>query len=134
MKKHLMFVGFVSVVLLVSGLVLADQSLSMRIGDNIFRIQAGAQPSQTASNRELEQRIWMLERAVNQLQNQVFRLSDQGPREAPKTSSCYLKTSLKGTFTGSGASKTEAKGKALKACTDAGGGIFCDETELRCDD
>lgn len=152
--------------LIVSGIVAAD-SLSVQIGENIFRINAGAQHSPKADVRELEKRVWMLERAVHQLQNQVFRLTEQpvvaqpvvmqpvqvaqpvvvqpvqvaqpvvlqpAPiKETEKSFSCYIKTTFRGTFTGTGKTLNAAKGKAMKACTDSGE-PFCDDKNLKCDE
>ena len=120
-------------VLVVSGFLFAD-SLSFKIGENIFRISEGSEFSDKTTIRELQKRVWMLERAVVQLQNQAFPVPVGIAQPTPvKTFSCYLQTPFKGTFTGTGRSIIEAKGKALKACTDGGGSIHCDDDKVKCD-
>lgn len=112
--------------------VAAAESFSIKINsDDVLKIQTGPQHSASATVRDLEERIYRLERAVSQLQNEVFRLSET-PRKAEKEVSCYIKTTFKGTFTGNGKTQNEAKGKALKACGD-GGSMFCDENDVKCD-
>jgi hypothetical protein len=95
---------------------------SALIAEQMFRVHVGPEYSGHTSISELQHRIWVLEKAVSQLQS-------------AKQYSCYLKSDIKGTYFGTGESLIAAKGKALKACSDATkNSIFCDESNLRCDE
>lgn len=130
MKKVVCVLALLSV----SSVAFAD-SLNVKIGGgDVLRISAGPQYSDKATIRDLEERIYRLERAVAQMQNEVFRLSDMPRAQASKVS-CYLETTFDGTITGSGSTKTEAKGKILKECHDKGtNSIFCKDRDIKCDD
>jgi hypothetical protein len=123
----------VLIVSLVSGSALAD-SLNIKIGsDDVLRIQAGSQHSSNATIRELEERVYRLERAVAQLQNEVFRLSEQPRKVAEKKVSCYLNTTFDGTITAKGDSKNECAGKVLHECNEKGV-AFCKEKDIKYND
>ncbi len=132
-----------TVLLIAAAAVYSEDSLTAKIQDNIFRISVGPRETSSTSMRDLQERVWALERAVYQLQNRVYDLTDQLndsrrirlPSLPVKTYSCYITTPFDGTFTGTGSSIGEAKGKALKACSVKNkSSIFCSESKLKCDD
>lgn len=128
-------IGFISVTLMiiVSSVALAN-AFEVKIGvDDIVLVKTGPRSSTSATIRDLEERIYQLERAVAQLQSKVFRLEYKPTEKPEKKIACYLKSAFDGTFTASGASKNEAIGKVLKACSDKGV-AFCNERDVKCDD
>lgn len=103
--------------------------------EDIFRIEMGK--SKSYSERELRQRIEMLERAVEQLQRKVFDLQREPEYSRPgfgKMTTCYLKTPFDGTFMATEPTETAARAITLKKCNDKlnGSSIFCKESELKC--
>ena len=101
----------------------------------IVQIELRERPS--FRERELENRVWDLERAVRQLQDEVFHLRrDQEKDKLAKASetkySCYIDIPLKGVFKGEGKSLHTAEAETLKACKDGGGSIFCKKDEFKC--
>jgi hypothetical protein len=86
------------------------------------------------SNEELRRRVWQLERAVNQLQDQVFQMAtrDGGRRERTKDWSCRLQSFGK-THVSSGNTKASALAQVLKKCSDASNAVHCSESEAKCD-
>ena len=83
------------------------------------------------SNEDLKRRVWQLERAVTQLQEQVFKLAMRGDGRIP-TWTCYVQSFSK-TFTASSATKAESLAQVLKQCGDASNAIHCRESEVKCD-
>lgn len=103
--------------------------------EDIFRIDMGK--SKSASERELRQRVEMLERAVEQLQRKVFDLQRTPDYREPdyrgKMNTCYLKTPFDGTFMATEPTETAARARALGKCNEKlKGSIFCKESELKC--
>lgn len=86
------------------------------------------------TNRQLRRRVHRLEQALRQVQDQIYRLEER-PVAAialPKEVTCYIKTTFKGTVSGSGGSEAEARAKALKACDDVDGGFSCEDRNVKC--
>lgn len=99
-------------------------------GDDIFRIEIGK--SSGGSDRELRERVWMLERAVDQLQRKVFQLENEGGGRGGYTT-CYIKTTFDGTFSATEPTETAAKAKAMERCSDKiKHGFACDDDKVKC--
>lgn len=82
------------------------------------------------TNEELRHRIWDLERAVIQLQEQVFKLShNQHSTPSEESWVCIVKGFGGDVFSEAGSSRAIATSRAIKACQSAGGGIFCKNPE-----
>jgi hypothetical protein len=104
-----------------------------------FRIEAG-KDYHDYSNEELRRRVWTLERAVSQLQDQVFQLalrnggSALGDSNANSTTwTCRIESFGK-TFVSSGKTKSIALALVLKKCADASNAIHCHEEDVKCGD
>ena len=88
------------------------------------------------SNEELRRRVWQLERAVSQLQDQVFELAirDGGTRiNIPSTAmwTCSIQSFGK-THVSTGMTKASAQADALRKCSDATNAIHCHDTDVKC--
>lgn len=85
------------------------------------------------SNAELKRRVWQLERAVNQLQEQVFQLAmrDSSNRGSGNWT-CSLQSFGK-THVAGGNTKASALAQVLKKCSDASNAIHCKEEDAKCD-
>ncbi len=127
-------------VLMMSGVVLgfvfsgAPEALAKR-SDNVIRIEVGNEltSEDEISKRELERRIYKLERAVRQLQDRVFELESKTPEESKDTSyTCYIETSFHGTITAESKSLTKAKAEALKKCTKETKELVCKGENVKC--
>lgn len=88
------------------------------------------------SKKDLEKRIYRLERAVRQLQDRVFDLEVENSDlkdDNKKKFTCYIKTNMKGTFTSTQKSLTQAKADVMKKCSDEiKFGFECDEDKVKC--
>jgi len=88
------------------------------------------------SKKDLEKRIYRLERAVRQLQDRVFDLEVENSDlkdDNKKKFTCYIKTNMKGTFTSTQKSLTQAKADVMKKCSDEiKFGFECDEEKVKC--
>ena len=88
------------------------------------------------SNDELRRRVWQLERAVAQLQDQVFQLAvrDGGGKAAKPvdTWTCHIESFGK-THIASGNTKASALAQVLKKCGDATNAMHCSESNAKCD-
>ena len=89
----------------------------------VFKIEIGDN-YEGHSNKELRRRIWKLEKAVWQLQEKVFHLQANSNRPSRKTWVCTI-SNFGDNYTATGETKAVAKAKAIKACSKAGGGMFC---------
>lgn len=101
----------------------------------IVKIEIGK--NRGSSQSELWTRVWMLERAVAQLQARVFELEGKPgavvPIQHPKDmTTCYIKTPFNGTFTATEATKTAAQAKVMEACSAKASSIHCDEDDVKC--
>jgi hypothetical protein len=85
--------------------------------------------------RELRERIRLLESAVRQLQEEVYRLKTQdneyGSNRRPGFT-CFLNTPFNGTFYGKGETKLEAKAKTLNECEKKDKG-YCNANQVSCE-
>lgn len=98
--------------------------------DDIFRIEIGK--SSGGSDRDLRERVWMLERAVDQLQRKVFQLENEGGSRGGHTT-CYIKTTFHGTFSATEPTETAAKAKAMERCSEKiKHGFDCDDDRVKC--
>ncbi len=84
------------------------------------------------SNEELRRRVWQLEKAVTQLQDQVFQLAirnNDSRSSGPWT--CSIQSFGK-TLVATGSTKTAATAEALKRCSDATNAVHCHESDVKC--
>lgn len=118
--------------LLIAGFLLqalpgkADEPIRIEIGKNYDGY----------SNEELRRRVWQLERAVTQLQDQVFQLAirgGEGSKVTPAATWTCFTQSFGKTFTASAATKANSLAQVLKKCGDATNAIHCKESEVKCD-
>ena len=81
--------------------------------------------------RSAEQRVRRLERAVRDLQIQVYQLQLNNIQQpiAIAVHTCSLPTSFDGTFLGKGLTEIEARANAVNACKD-GGGFPCSDSRV----
>jgi len=100
----------------------------------IIVIDVGSE--EKTSKKDLEKRIYRLERAVRQLQDRVFDLEVENgdlKDDNKKKFTCYIKTNMKGTFTSTQKSLTQAKADVMKKCSDEiKFGFECDEDKVKC--
>jgi hypothetical protein len=113
--------------------------------EDAFRIEVGKNYS-SYSNEELRRRVWQLERAVSQLQDQVFQLalhngsnnSGSGSISVSVPSNAAMWTcqiqSFGKTHISSGRTRSSALAQVLKKCSDATNAIHCSESEVKCSD
>lgn len=128
MKKFILS----AVVCLTALPVFAIDPIRIEIGQNYDRY----------SNDELRRRVYDLERAVAQLQAEVFHLSLKD-RMNPKTTAnptaptkewtCTLQA-FGSTHVGEGKTRSKALAKVLKKCSDASDAIHCRESDAKCGD
>lgn len=85
------------------------------------------------SNAELRRRVWTLERAVSQLQDQIFQLAirdgSSGRERADWT--CQM-ASFGKTLVASGGTRASALAQVLKKCSDASNAVHCKEADVTC--
>jgi len=87
-------------------------------GRNVFKIQPES-VYKRHKGQDLERRIWDLERAVSQLQDQVFHLSKSGNTNRSKNSHyCYVEA-MGERYPGIGSTEAEAKKNAIVTCKTA---------------
>lgn len=114
-------------------LVLAPLDLHSRPRE-IFKIELG-NDYEHYSKEELRRRVWQLERAVSQLQEQVFQLAmDQQHRpiyDRPMWT-CHLQSFGK-THTATGSTRASALADTLKKCSENSHAIHCKESDVSCD-
>jgi len=126
------------------GILLSGTVASMQIAqaksvhysddDKVIIIDAGSE--EKSSKRDLEKRLYRLEKAVRQLQERVFDLEVENGNlkdDNKKKFTCYIKTNIKGTFTTTQNSLTQAKAEVMKKCSDeVKFGFECDEDKVKC--
>lgn len=85
------------------------------------------------TNEELRRRVWTLERAVAQLQQQVFQLAINSATAAPAQAmwTCEMQSFGK-THTATAPTRMSALSKVLKKCGDATNPIHCNESDVKC--
>ena len=87
------------------------------------------------SNEELRRRVWQLERAVSQLQDQVFQLAvrnGDSRASAPAAQWTCTIQSFGKTLVATANTKSAALADALKRCSDATNAIHCRESDVKC--
>ena len=111
------------------------QKVSLNAND-IVRIEISDEKSKSGKGavKELRRRVRLLEKAVKQLQEQVYDLKYAGTVNTPKkTHTCFISTTFHGTVSGTASTLAAAKAKALKACDAKGAGLSCEPKNLKCD-
>jgi len=102
---------------------------------NVFKIEIGSD-YHGYSKKELRQRVWKLERAVYQLQEQVFQLAIDNSHASHGHNknlwSCHMQSFGK-TFTSSGRTKASAIAQILQKCSKATNAVHCHESDASCD-
>jgi hypothetical protein len=86
------------------------------------------------TNDELRRRVWTLERAVAQLQAQVFQLAmnNSGPSPVNGLWTCEMQSFGK-THTATAPTRISALSKVLKKCSEATNAVHCHESDVTCD-
>jgi hypothetical protein len=110
-----------SAVVLTPAFVFADEVIQIRVGKN----------DREVSTRDLQRRVWELERAVSQLQRRIYQL-EATPVPAPtpvvvepaKRFTCSVSAFGK-TYMRTAGSRGEAEGAVLKECSDASNEMHC---------
>lgn len=111
---------------------------------NVYKVEPGSNYSRY-SNSDLRRRVWELERAVAQLQAQVFQLAMQnqagsqynghpngGVQIAPsKPWTCQIQSLGKTHFV-TAETKSSALAQVLKVCSDASNAVHCSERDVKC--
>ncbi|MFN8792535.1 MAG: hypothetical protein ACK5Y2_13860 [Bdellovibrionales bacterium] len=84
------------------------------------------------TNDELRRRVWQLEKAVSQLQDNVLQLAmNKGSAAPTKLWTCQIQSFGK-THLASGETKASALAQTLKKCSDATSAIHCEESDVSC--
>jgi len=115
---------FLFLVLTLPYSVHADETIHLDIGKSY----------EGYTNDELRRRVWQLERAVAQLQDQVFQLALQNRSgAAPVTQlwTCQIESFGK-THVASGTTRASALAQVLKKCGDATNAVHCQESNVKC--
>lgn len=100
----------------------------------IFRVEIG-RDYEHYSNKELKRRVWQLERAVAQLQEQVFQLAmDQQyrPLDDRPLWTCHLQSFGK-THAFTGSTRASALAEVLRKCSENSHSIHCKQEDVNCD-
>lgn len=98
--------------------------------EEVFRIEVGRDYN-SYSQRDLQRRVWELERAVAQLQSRVFELelsraTRPVPTATPAVDNWICRVTAMGvTYTGTGGSKAVAEHKAIETCKEKTDDFFC---------
>jgi hypothetical protein len=97
---------------------------SIVIAETIFKIEIGDKKGN--SNRELQERILDLERAVWQLQRKIYKLESEDSNKSLQSWSCTIEA-MGNKFIGIGRTQPEAQKEALKECKSENDGdtFFC---------
>lgn len=125
MKKLILISTLLAGTLILSPFVHAQDPIRIEIGENYGKY----------SNEELRRRVYQLERAVAQLQQQVFQLAvnNNGGSKSVDSSiwTCHMQSFGK-TLTASGNTKASALAQVLKKCSDSSNAIHCNESDAKC--
>ena len=104
-------------------------------GEKVVVIDLGSE-SKSSSRRDLEKRIYRLEKAVRQLQERVFDLEIENGElkdDNVKKITCYIKTNSKGVFSSTQKSQTQARAEAMQKCSEViKFGFECEEDKVKC--
>lgn len=104
--------------------------------ETIIRIESGSNYDKY-SNEDLRRRVWELERAVQQLQNQVFQLAMNGNDSGSTFNgngnnwTCQM-SSFGKTLVSSGNTRASALAQVLKKCADNSNAVHCREADAKC--
>lgn len=98
--------------------------------EEVFRIEIGNREGK-ASTEELRRRVWMLERAVAQMQTRIYQLESDGSKS--KAWTCQIQSFGK-THMATEPTKGAALAIVLKKCSDATNAIHCKESDVSCND
>lgn len=95
--------------------------------ERVIKIEIG-KDYKNYSKEELRQRVWMLEKAVYQLQNRVFQL--EAGNSSKSDWICKI-TAMGETYTGIGGSRAVAEANAFENCKrgQKGSGFFCKDSK-----
>lgn len=98
----------------------------------VFRIEVG-QDYERYSPTDLKRRVWELERAVAQLQAQVFHLTMNNMPPMPQANPYTCRISVFGkTYDETRSTKTAALVAVVKKCSEATHAVHCHEEEVKC--
>jgi hypothetical protein len=104
-----------------------DGRIDLGNGRSTIRIEIG----DDRDEREMLRRVRNLERAVRDLQDQVYQLQSQ-----PRTISLHVCSGnffSVGSIVGKAESRTESVASVIDQCNRRGGGIFCNERDVKCE-
>ncbi len=97
---------------------------SVASANPIFRIEVG-KDYRRYSNSDLQERVWRLEHAVQQLQQRIFQIEASNQVvEQEETWICTV-TSGGQSFSGTGATKAVAMNKTMENCSAKADSFFC---------
>lgn len=109
-------------------------------GEKVVYIDLGSESK--SSRRDLEKRLYRLEKAVRQLQERIFDLEVENgelkkendlANDNVKKITCYIKTNSKGLFSSTQKSMTQAKAEVIQKCSEViRFGFECDEDKVKC--
>ena len=131
-----MFKKIVCATAVASSFVVSTAEAERYNSDKVIVIDVGSDSK--SSSRDLQKRIYRLEKAVRQLQDRVFELeveNDDLKKEDPnvKKITCYIKTNSKGVFSSTQKSQTQAKAEVMQKCGEViKFGFECDEEKVKC--
>ena len=104
---------------------------SMAKAEEVFRIEVGRDYN-NYSQRDLQRRVWELERAVAQLQARVFQLEYSrvaAPPPKPVDTWICKVTAMGVTYSGTGATKAVAEQAAIEDCKSKAEDFFCKDAK-----
>jgi len=111
-------------VLLLIMIINIGATLSFAEGVTLIQLESGANTPSNAENERLKERVRNLELAVRQLQT----LAEKKITKAkPSIIHCYGRDNINQTYTATGSTEVEAKGKILSEC------LFCKAEKITCD-
>ncbi len=115
--------------ILLGGVLPVSLNSAQAHAEEIFRIEVGRDYNRY-TQRDLQRRVWELERAVSQLQARVFELELsrlKAPTATPAPLETWLcKISAMGvTYTGTGATRAIAEHKVMETCKEKADDFFC---------
>lgn len=138
MFKNLVYSAVVTTTLFAQATV-ADDYVEVKKGrykgEKVVYIDLGSESK--SSNRDLQKRLYRLEKAVRQLQERVFDLEVENGQlkeenDNVKKFTCYITTS-KGVFSSTQKSQTQAKAEAMQKCSEViKFGFACDPDKVIC--
>ena len=86
------------------------------------------------TNDELRRRVWQLERAVAQLQDQVFQLAvREGNSESGSNPWTCRMDAFGTTYVAAGNTRASALAQVIKKCSDGSNAIHCPDSNAKCD-